>query len=96
MKNFTNPVGSGTLWFHNLSTADGTPLAFAGAESVQPDLVELGRAALASGAAETARNGLWRAEPVRAEPGAEALVVERARHRFDQLASILELEPRVI
>ena len=26
--NFTNPVGSGTLWFHNLTTADGTPVAY--------------------------------------------------------------------
>jgi hypothetical protein len=28
MMNFTNPVGSGTLWFHNLATADGTPVAY--------------------------------------------------------------------
>jgi len=28
MMNFTNPVGSGTLWFHNLTTADGTPVAY--------------------------------------------------------------------
>ncbi len=28
MKTFTNPVGPGTLWFHNLSTADGTPVAY--------------------------------------------------------------------
>ena len=28
MMNFTNPVGSGTLWFHNLSTADGTPVGY--------------------------------------------------------------------
>ncbi|MEQ8404385.1 MAG: Ppx/GppA family phosphatase [Oceanicaulis sp.] len=33
---------------------------------------------------------------LKVNPGAEALVVERARHRFDQLASILDLEPRVI
>ena len=28
MKVFTNPVGSGNLWFHNLTTADGTPVAY--------------------------------------------------------------------
>lgn len=28
MKNFTNPVGSGTLGFHDLETADGTPVAY--------------------------------------------------------------------
>ena len=28
MMTFTNPVGSGTLWFHNLTTADGTPVAY--------------------------------------------------------------------
>jgi hypothetical protein len=28
MKAFTNPVGSGTLWFHNLTTAEGTPVAY--------------------------------------------------------------------
>ena len=25
---FNNPVGSGTLWFHDLATADGTPVAY--------------------------------------------------------------------
>jgi len=25
---FSNPVGSGTLWFHNLTTAEGTPVAY--------------------------------------------------------------------
>jgi exopolyphosphatase/guanosine-5'-triphosphate,3'-diphosphate pyrophosphatase len=33
---------------------------------------------------------------LKVNPGAEALVVERARHRFDQLAAILDLDPRVI
>jgi exopolyphosphatase/guanosine-5'-triphosphate,3'-diphosphate pyrophosphatase len=33
---------------------------------------------------------------LKVNPGAENLVVERARHRFDQLAAILELDPRVI
>lgn len=28
MMSFTNPVGSGTLWFHNLATAEGTPVAY--------------------------------------------------------------------
>ena len=28
MKTFTNPVGSGTLWFNNLTTAEGTPVAY--------------------------------------------------------------------
>jgi hypothetical protein len=28
MMNFTNPVGLGTLWFRNLTTADGTPVAY--------------------------------------------------------------------
>lgn len=28
MMNFANPVGSGTLWFHNLTTAEGTPVAY--------------------------------------------------------------------
>ncbi|MEQ9395943.1 zinc-binding metallopeptidase family protein [Haliea sp.] len=28
MLTFSNPVGSGTLWFHNLTTADGTPVAY--------------------------------------------------------------------
>ena len=38
MLNFTNPVGSGTLWFHNLTTADGTPGCAAGPRGV--DLTE--------------------------------------------------------
>ena len=25
---FSNPVGAGSLWFHNLATADGTPVAY--------------------------------------------------------------------
>lgn len=33
---------------------------------------------------------------LKVNPGAEPLVVERARHRFDQLAAIMELDPRVI
>ncbi|GGY65918.1 zinc-binding metallopeptidase family protein [Marinobacter zhanjiangensis] len=28
MRVFTNPVGAGSLWFDNLSTADGTPVAY--------------------------------------------------------------------
>lgn len=28
MLTFTNPVGKGTLWFHNLTTANGTPVAY--------------------------------------------------------------------
>ncbi|ROU00752.1 hypothetical protein EB809_06440 [Marinobacter sp. R17] len=28
MRVFTNPVGSGSLWFDNLATADGTPVAY--------------------------------------------------------------------
>lgn len=28
MMSFTNPVGPGTLWFHNLATAEGTPVAY--------------------------------------------------------------------
>ncbi|MBS3805494.1 MAG: putative zinc-binding metallopeptidase [Oleiphilaceae bacterium] len=28
MRVFSNPVGSGTLWFDNLTTADGTPVAY--------------------------------------------------------------------
>jgi len=28
MLNYANPVGPGTLWFHNLTTADGTPVAY--------------------------------------------------------------------
>lgn len=28
MLTFSNPVGSGTLWFHNLTTADGIPVAY--------------------------------------------------------------------
>ncbi|TVS10197.1 MAG: hypothetical protein EA419_11295, partial [Wenzhouxiangella sp.] len=28
MRVFTNPVGSGTLWFDNLATADGTPVGY--------------------------------------------------------------------
>lgn len=28
MRVFSNPVGSGSLWFDNLSTADGTPVAY--------------------------------------------------------------------
>jgi len=33
---------------------------------------------------------------LKVNPGAESLVVERARHRFDQLAVALGLDPRVI
>ncbi len=25
---FSNPVGAGSLWFHNLTTADGTPVGY--------------------------------------------------------------------
>ncbi|MCD6010125.1 hypothetical protein K7I12_17375 [Halomonas sp. IOP_31] len=28
MRVFSNPVGSGSLWFDNLATADGTPVAY--------------------------------------------------------------------
>ena len=28
MKVFSNPVGSGNLWFDNLTTAQGTPVAY--------------------------------------------------------------------
>jgi hypothetical protein len=28
MRVFANPVGSGSLWFDNLATADGTPVAY--------------------------------------------------------------------
>lgn len=28
MRVFSNPVGSGSLWFHNLATADGVPVAY--------------------------------------------------------------------
>ncbi len=28
MRVFANPVGSGSLWFDNLTTADGTPVAY--------------------------------------------------------------------
>ncbi|SDX86099.1 hypothetical protein SAMN05444340_101197 [Citreimonas salinaria] len=28
MRVFTNPVGAGSLWFDNLATADGIPVAY--------------------------------------------------------------------
>ena len=28
MRVFSNPVGPGSLWFDNLTTADGTPVAY--------------------------------------------------------------------